>query len=126
MLGVKVDGAIHSITLGALSQADSKEVISNYLNLRDQIYKRLAKSNDQDRFLRGWLNRTDHLREIVGLKSPPIPLLAVIGKAMERGLLADGDQSRSFVAFLEKFQHESGLFPTGTLDNSTLDLLLSD
>lgn len=66
-LSVKsIDGIIGSITLGVLLKQKDSQLALRYLDFRDKFYKDLTiKKPTLKIFLKGWLNRTNHLRRIV-------------------------------------------------------------
>lgn len=63
-LGVKQDGVIGSATLGAAENSNQKLIALKYLDLREAWYRRIGVGN-QRKFLAGWLNRTEALRQFV-------------------------------------------------------------
>jgi lysozyme family protein len=71
-LDVKDDGAIGPVTLRALREALEKhapiELAERLVDQREPFYRRLAENEPlQARFLDGWLNRVEHLREASGI-----------------------------------------------------------
>lgn len=71
VLGVEADGGFGPITETALVAAAGTgypRLLAKLLAARDAFYRRLvAKDPSQGRFLAGWLNRVNELREVVGL-----------------------------------------------------------
>ncbi len=57
-LGVADDGKIGSKTLAALSAADQKKLVITYTEKKRDFYTSL----NQPRFIKGWLNRCDHVQ----------------------------------------------------------------
>jgi lysozyme family protein len=66
-LSVKpIDGIIGSVTLGVLLKQKDSQLAVRYLDFRENFYKDLTiKKPALKVFLKGWLNRTSHLRRIV-------------------------------------------------------------
>ena len=62
-LGVLVDGKIGTVTVGAACAADIPKLRQTLLNRREAFYRSIAKGA-QAKFLKGWLNRNDSLREV--------------------------------------------------------------
>ena len=64
-----VDGIIGKNTLAYLdkvSKADANKCALVYCTIRDEYYKRLAATKSKLKvFLKGWLNRVQHLRDIL-------------------------------------------------------------
>lgn len=76
-LGVSVDGVIGSGTLGALGVADPLSVAREVAALREGRLRRIAEADpSQRKFLRGWLNRLNDLRRLVGIPAPEAALEA--------------------------------------------------
>ena len=48
-----------------VNMSPDKENALNYLSLRDQFYRWLAANKNKKRFLKGWLNRDNELRNII-------------------------------------------------------------
>jgi len=67
-LGVNADGRLGPATLGALATADPKRVLERQLAARD-TYARSIVAHDpsQAKYLKGWLNRVNHVRAACGL-----------------------------------------------------------
>jgi|ERR1035437_605876 lysozyme family protein len=59
-LGVPDDGKVGPQTLLALSKADPKTLIGTYTDAKRTFYHGL----NQPRFLKGWLNRCDHVQSV--------------------------------------------------------------
>ena len=59
-LGVNDDGRIGPVTRQAVKTANVRMLIENYSNEKRKYYRSLG----QPRFIRGWLNRTDHVRSV--------------------------------------------------------------
>lgn len=57
-LGVPDDGAIGPKTLAALEASDQKNLVVTYTEKKRDFYQSL----NQPRFIRGWLNRCDHVQ----------------------------------------------------------------
>lgn len=70
-LGVEADGAFGPVTETAVVAAAGQgypRLLAKLLAGRDAFYRRLvAQRPEQGRFLQGWLNRVNELREVVGL-----------------------------------------------------------
>jgi lysozyme family protein len=63
-LGVDADGAIGQGTKAALDKADPKAIGNKVIDLRAAYHEaRVAAKPDQQRFLKGWLNRCTDLRQ---------------------------------------------------------------
>lgn len=73
-LGLVADGGFGPKTRAALAAVtDAERVLHVMLAARDTFYRGLvARDASQKRFLRGWLNRTNHVREAVGLDPEPV------------------------------------------------------
>lgn len=58
--GLKTDGIVGPLTLGALNDPDSEKVFNRIKAARISYYNRLVLENGSlKKFLRGWLNRTN-------------------------------------------------------------------
>jgi len=58
VVGVKRDGIVGPITLGAINRADPKDTFNNYKQKRIDFYHAIVRRSPHMRvFLRGWLNR---------------------------------------------------------------------
>lgn len=70
-LGIAADGVFGPATKNAVLMGASQgypRILSRMLAARDGFYRRIvARDASQGRFLQGWLNRVNELREIVGL-----------------------------------------------------------
>lgn len=70
-LGVPADGGFGPQTANAVLMAASQgypRVIAKLLATRDAFFRRIvARDATQGRFLQGWLNRVNELREVAGL-----------------------------------------------------------
>ena len=66
-VGSDADGAFGDKTKAACDSCDLGEAMINYCEIREGIYRNLAKRPGQDRFLKGWLNRLNALRHEMGL-----------------------------------------------------------
>lgn len=66
-LDVNTDGVFGEDTLAAIGGiADSKDFVSKYLSGRSAFYQRLVQINPgKSKFLQGWLNRVENLREFI-------------------------------------------------------------
>ena len=65
-LGVEADGAWGEETLHAVKTSHLAGAALMMLNIREQFYRKLAdRDATQERFLRGWLNRVEALRDYV-------------------------------------------------------------
>ena len=63
---IEVDGKIGDITIGAVNSHDGSGILENFLLQRITFYKTLAeKKPGQKVFLRGWLNRSYALANVV-------------------------------------------------------------
>lgn len=65
-LGVAEDGHIGPITMSRLMRTDPKGLIIDYTNVKRNFYKSL----NQPRFLRGWLNRCNHVMSVAQAMLP--------------------------------------------------------
>lgn len=64
VLGVTIDGAVGEKTLAAVNgYPDQRQLFRRLWNERKEYYQRLASDPTQKRFLSGWLNRLDGIRE---------------------------------------------------------------
>ncbi len=62
-VGVKDDGLIGPVTLAAVLESDSKEIVRSIIDQRDEFYREIVDRNEtQAVFLKGWLNRLAHVR----------------------------------------------------------------
>lgn len=59
-LGVADDGHIGVVTLAALSKASPADLIAKYSIAKRNFYRSLG----QPRFIKGWLNRVDHVQAV--------------------------------------------------------------
>ena len=73
-LGITADGGFGRETRAALAACtDPDRLLTVMLATRDTFYRGLvARDGSQGRFLKGWLNRTNHVREAVGLDPVPV------------------------------------------------------
>lgn len=62
-LGVKIDGKIGPQTIFSANNAIPNVIALRLLNRREIFYRSIAKGS-QAKFLRGWLNRNNSLREV--------------------------------------------------------------
>ncbi len=63
-LGVKVDGNIGVITLGALEAKKPQDIIKMYAHVRREFVRGIVQYNrSQEVFLLGWLNRIEHIEK---------------------------------------------------------------
>lgn len=63
---IAIDGIVGPKTLAALHQADPDSFIDTILNVRERFYRKIVERRPSQKvFLKGWLNRCNHLREIV-------------------------------------------------------------
>lgn len=68
-LGVDADGVCGKQTVSALHEEVAvggiQQLCSEYLDIREDFYNRLVERDEsQAVFLKGWLNRVDHLRDM--------------------------------------------------------------
>lgn len=64
ILGVRPDGAVGPITLGAINGADRDELYSRIMAARKGWFERIVRNDPtQKRFLTGWLNRLKRLED---------------------------------------------------------------
>lgn len=73
-LGVTADGRFGPISCRALAAAEGRygEVLAAMLVARDAFYRGIVSRNpSQVKFLKGWLNRTNHLRRETGVAEVP-------------------------------------------------------
>lgn len=61
-LGLKVDGVVGPKTLAALNQAPSAGVFRKLWVMRYNWFHDIAKSGNNKKFLRGWLNRLNDIK----------------------------------------------------------------
>lgn len=64
-LGIIADGIYGPQTAAAVKNCNIETTINQYLNFREQRYRKIAKTDNMGKFLNGWLNRLNALREIV-------------------------------------------------------------
>ncbi|RMG41657.1 MAG: hypothetical protein D6719_08075, partial [Candidatus Dadabacteria bacterium] len=65
-VGVEVDGVIGPVTLSRVYAGNLPEIVSRYLLLRRDLYHNIVNKNPlQRRFLTGWLNRINKLRNFI-------------------------------------------------------------
>jgi lysozyme family protein len=70
-VGATVDGGLGPETLGKVEAAPREETIAKMLAAREQLYRNLAANRPgNQKFLAGWLNRNNALREFVGGGEP--------------------------------------------------------
>ena len=61
--GVNPDGVVGTQTLAAINKTPEKEFLNLFLKESEEAYKTIVNRNpSQQVFLKGWLNRVDHLR----------------------------------------------------------------
>lgn len=61
--GIKVDGKIGKITLGAIANLDEKTLNNQLVDLRVAFYREIVNRNaTQEKFLKGWLIRAEKFR----------------------------------------------------------------
>jgi lysozyme family protein len=85
-VGSAPDGQFGPNTRAACDSCDIGEAMIKFCDIREGIYKTLAKNPGQGRFLKGWLNRLNALRHELGLSgyestiepdpdnpAPPVP-----------------------------------------------------
>lgn len=113
-LGVPQDGKIGPQTLSALYAADEVGVLKDYFAERARLYRVFSETGNNKKYLKGWLNRLEHLKEVVEVDSGQMLLAARSGTI---------EYSPSFSAALEDFQRENGLSVTGELDDDSCDLI---
>ena len=66
-LGVAVDGVLGPHTLQVLGLANGLALAHTLLDIRQRFYEDLVRADPgQEKFLAGWLNRVQHLREVCG------------------------------------------------------------
>jgi lysozyme family protein len=86
-VGSEPDGKFGPDTKTACDSCDIGDAMTNYCDIREGIYKTLARNPGQMQFLKGWLNRLNALKRELGLPAdespddptlpaPPIPDLA--------------------------------------------------
>lgn len=61
-LGLKADGIVGPKTLAALNQVPSAGVFRKLWTMRYQWFQQIAKSGNNKKFLRGWLNRLNDIK----------------------------------------------------------------
>ncbi len=66
-LDIDADGIFGAETLNVIGDiSDLKDFISKYLDERSRYYQRICDLNpDKNKFLKGWLNRIQNLREFI-------------------------------------------------------------
>lgn len=62
-LGVTADGILGTVTIGAAERSDAMTIRNRLLTRRGYFYRSIAQGA-QAKFLKGWLNRNDSLREV--------------------------------------------------------------
>lgn len=67
-VGCGVDGDFGPGTLSAVQRCDPGDAVTDYCDVREAFYRRLAANRPELRvFLKGWLNRLNALRNEIGL-----------------------------------------------------------
>ncbi len=64
-LGVKEDGLIGNKTKSAYLKAEKTQLTKKYLHVRAKYYKDISAKNQNQIFLRGWLNRLTALEKFI-------------------------------------------------------------
>lgn len=63
---IDVDGAVGNETIGALNQCDQNELVKNLLNIRRDFFRKITVKRPQNqKFLKGWLNRCNAIESII-------------------------------------------------------------
>jgi len=63
-VGAVDDGVIGSGTLGLVAKADHAKLLDNFSEQKQRFYSGLATTNpSQQKFLKGWLARVDHVQD---------------------------------------------------------------
>lgn len=63
---IDIDGKIGNETISSLNSCDVDCIVKNLLNIRRDFFKKITIKRPQNqRFLKGWLNRVDNLEEAV-------------------------------------------------------------
>lgn len=63
-VGAVDDGVIGSGTLGLVARADHAKLLDNFAEQKQRFYSGLATTNpSQQKFLKGWLARVDHVQD---------------------------------------------------------------
>lgn len=79
VLGLTRDSVIGSKTVSAINATNDQTFLSNFLAEAKIYYQDLAARREKDKkFLKGWLNRVDHIADFVGVK----PAVIVGGSAL--------------------------------------------
>ena len=61
-VGAVDDGAIGSVTLALVAKVFTKTLLDNFSKQKEEFYRGLAEKNaSQQKFLKGWLARLDHV-----------------------------------------------------------------
>ena len=69
-LGVKIDGILGKISIGVILKSKDEQLATRYLDFRENFYRDLTLQKPALKvILKGWLNRTSHLRGIINGKS---------------------------------------------------------
>lgn len=64
ILGVKVDGVIGNQTLCACNSKPLKPILNEYLNKRMDYILYLGEKPKYKKYVKGWINRVNHIREV--------------------------------------------------------------
>lgn len=67
IVGTKVDRRLGPITIAAAKKANDKEVAKALLDRRERYYRSLGAKPNFKKFLKGWLNRNNSLRNILSV-----------------------------------------------------------
>ena len=64
-VGVTDDGAIGNGTLAAVRSHNAQELIEEFTKRKEEFYHSIvAKRPENERFLKGWLNRVAHVKDV--------------------------------------------------------------
>lgn len=91
-VGATVDGAFGPNTQAACDACVLPDVTTQYCDIREGIYRSLARRPGQDVFLKGWLNRLDDLRGTAGVPGYSRSRSAPTGIVMRIPDLGTGEQ----------------------------------
>lgn len=86
------DGKVGPLTLSAINSTDPAQLVNGLLAIRTGFVKRLAaKREDNDEYLKGWLNRLARFKNTVIESSSKVPPIVPIGIGLGLMLLIIND-----------------------------------